>query len=75
MKITVSNFSYADNSYIKNNLTIEIQIWLMKNHQYGISAHISQKLFHRKTSGGIMEFQLFSQANPLPEPKTSEYTR
>ena len=38
-----------------------IQIWVVKRHQYGISALISQRLFCRETSGGVARCRLFSQ--------------
>ena len=39
------------------------QIWVVKRHQYGISALVSQTSFGRETSGSIAKCRLFSQAN------------
>ena len=36
------------------------QIWVVTRHQYGISVVISQTLFLRGNSGGIMKWWLFS---------------
>ena len=43
------------------------QIWVVKRHQNGISALISQTSFRGKTSGGIYKCQLFPHAVVLDE--------
>ena len=40
------------------------QIWVVMRHQYGISALVSQTLFHGETSGGVAQCRLFSQVSP-----------
>ena len=39
------------------------QFWVVTRHQYGISELVSQTFFHGKTSGGVVECRLFSQAS------------
>ena len=41
------------------------QIWVVKRHQYGISALVSQASFRGETSGGVVKCQLFSQASKV----------
>ena len=43
------------------------QIWVVTQHQYGISALVSQTSFCRKTSGGVSKCWLFCQAKNWPE--------
>ena len=38
------------------------QFWVVTRHQYGISALVSQTSFRGETSGGVVEYRLFSQA-------------
>ena len=42
------------------------QIWVVTRHKYGISALVSQMLFHGESSGGVMKYQLFSQVSCFP---------
>ena len=39
------------------------QIWVVKRHQYGISALVSQTPFGGETSGSVVKCRLFSQAS------------
>ena len=41
------------------------QIWVVKRHQYGISAFVSQTSFGGETSGSVAKCRLFSQASIL----------
>ena len=38
------------------------QIWVVKRHQYGISALVSQMSFGAETSGSVAKCRLFSKA-------------
>ena len=38
------------------------QIWVVRRHQYGIFALVSQTSFGGETSGSVARFRLFSQA-------------
>ena len=49
-------------SKLSANQTLSTQIWVMKGHQYGIFVLISQTLFCRETSCGLVKCRLFSQA-------------
>ena len=41
----------------------QAQIWVVRRHQYGISALVSQMSFGGETSGSITKCRLCSQAN------------
>ena len=43
------------------------QIWVVKHHQYEISALVSQTSFGGETKGSIAKCWLFSQAKAFPE--------
>ena len=45
------------------------QIWVVKRHQYGISALVSQTSFREETSGSVAKCRLFSQARVLFQDK------
>ena len=42
-------------------IRITTQIWVMKRHQYGISAVVAQTSFPGETNGDVVKCQLFSQ--------------
>ena len=44
------------------------QIWVVKRHQYGISALVSQTSFGGETSGSVAKCCLFSQAKVMKPP-------
>ena len=46
------------------------QIWVVKRHQYGISALVSQTSFRVETSGNVAKCRLFCQANPSLDKNT-----
>ena len=48
--------------YLLQPIRSTTQIWVVTRHQYGISVLISQMSFLRGNSGGIVKWQLFSQA-------------
>ena len=50
-------------SHMAQPIRSTTQILVVRGRQYGISALISQTSFLRETSGGVGEFQLFSQAS------------
>ena len=41
------------------------KIWVVTDHQYGISSLVSQTSFRRETGGGIVKCQLFSQLKEI----------
>ena len=41
------------------------QIWVVKRHQYGISALVSQTSFRWETGGGVAKCRPFSKASPV----------
>ena len=41
------------------------QLWVVKCHQYGIFALVSQMSFGGETTGGVAKCQLFSKTTPL----------
>ena len=48
--------------YLLQPIRSTSQIWVVTCHQYGVSVLISQMSFLRGNSGGIVKWQLFSQA-------------
>ena len=50
-------------SHAVRPIRITTQFWVVTRHQYGISELVSQTFFHGKTSGGVVECRLFSQAS------------
>ena len=58
--------SASDWSYCMGNLIQPMrsttQIWVVKRHQYGISALVSQRPFVGETSGSVAKCRLFSLA-------------
>ena len=51
------------NSHATRPIKSSKQIWVVRRHQYGISALVSQTSFGGKTSGSVAKCRLFSQAN------------
>ena len=51
--------------------TIELQIWVVMRHQYGISTLVSQTSFGGKTSGSVSKCWLFSQATTGSKVRTT----
>ena len=51
------------NSHAKRPIRSTIQIWVVRRHQYGISALVSQMSFRRETSDGVAKYRLFSPAS------------
>ena len=49
-------------SYTARLIRSTTQIWVVRRHQYGISALISQTSFGGETNGSVAKCRLFSQA-------------
>jgi len=49
-------------SYALRPIRSTTQIWVVKRHQYGISALVSQTSFRGETSGDVAKCRLFLQA-------------
>ena len=52
-------------SYSAGPIRSTTKIWIVKRHQYGISALNSQTSFGGETSDGVVKCQLFSQASKV----------
>ena len=48
------------------------QIWVVKRHQYRISALVSQTSFRGETSGGVAKSRLLSQVMFVRPPKSCD---
>ena len=66
---SASDWSYRVGNLIQP-MTSTTQIWVVKRHQYGISALVSQRPFVGETSGSVAKCRLFSLATFSSDLKT-----
>ena len=52
-----------ESSYVARPIKRTTQIWVVRRHQYGSSAFVSQTSFRGETSGGVAICLLFFQAS------------
>ena len=52
--------------YPNRAVLLHTYVWVVRRHQYGISALVSQTSFRGETSGGVAKCRIFSKAVQNP---------